>query len=211
MINVKQVLFFDEGKAESSGTFRVNQLIALNKEFSSEVEFHTELNNHFDFRDGSGNEIKLLFEKEKVSYIFIHHSFNEPTIVQSNYFDMLRDLLKDKLLVFSGDSYNDLKSGRLRRDDVYNNFKKFMELSASLKQYRLEVFVERNYKRKIAEDFFEDFKKILEDGKENAFASDSLSKLCILLNLDISIFLQRFSQVDELDIIEFIETKIGIL
>lgn len=211
MTDVKHILFFDEGKVESTGNFRINKLIESCLEFSTIVEFHTQLNHHFDFLDGSGNEIKLLFEKEKVSYIFIHHSFNEPTMIQSNHFDILHDILGDKLIVFSGESYNDLNKGRLRRDDVYINFRNFLDLSIKINEYRLEVFTERNFKRKIIDDNFEFFKKSLEEGKDIALDSLYINKLSILLNFDSGILVQRLQPMDELDIIEFFETKIGTI
>ena len=211
MTDVKHILFFDEGKVESTGNFRINKLIESCLEFSTIVEFHTQLNYHFDFLDGSGNEIKLLFEKEKVSYIFIHHSFNEPTMIQSNHFDILHDILGDKLIIFSGESYNDLNKGRLRRDDVYLNFRNFLDLSIKINEYRLEVFTERNFKRKIIDDYFEFFKKSLEEGKDIALDSLYINKLSILLNFDLGILVQRLQPMDELDIIEFFETKIGTI
>lgn len=211
MTDVKHILFFDEGKVESTGNFRINKLIDSCLEFSTIVEFHTQLNHHFDFLDGSGNEIKLLFEKETISYIFIHHSFNEPTMMQSNHFDILHDMLGDKLIVFSGESYNDLNKGKLRRDDVYLNFRNFLDFSKKINEYRLEIFTERNFKRKIIDDYFEFFKKSLEESKDIALNSSYFHRLGILLNFDLEILAQRLQPMDEFGIIEFFETKIGTI
>lgn len=211
MTNSIKVLFFDEGLRESSGEYRINLLAKSCFEYNKIVKFYSSLSYHFDFLDNSGNEIKILFDETKIDYIFIHHSFDLPSSIPSNCFDVLRNSLKGKLITFSGDTFSSMKLGKLRRDDVYNHFKEFLDIHAILHEWHLNLFTERNYKRRIAELNFESFRNVLEDDITSSLKTKELIKISSLIGIDTDKLINYLSQLDELSIIEFLETKINTI
>lgn len=211
MTKQKQILFFDEGNAESTGVFRVLSLKETCSDYEPIVGFFTELDQHFDFADSSGNEVNILFSIDEIDYIFIHHSFNMSSSIPSNCFDLLREQLGKKLVVFSGETANDLKVNRLKRDDTYKNFNFFLEVFMLFGEYRLEVFTERNFYRLLAEEYFEEFRSIIEESKEKAFSSVVFKKLSKLTGNDIEALAQRLVTMSEEEIILFIDQQIATL
>jgi len=206
-----KILFFDEGLAESTREYRVSLLANSCCAFSDIAQFHTKLSDHFDFLDNSGNDIKVLFNEENIDFVFIHHSFDLPSSIPSNCFEVLRERLKGKLITFSGDTFSSIEKGALRRDDVYSHFKEFIEIYMLIKEWHLKVFTDPNCKRSIAEYNFELFRHVLEDELSLAFKTTAFTKICTLLQTDSAKLIIHLSQMDESSIIEFLETKINNL
>ncbi|HOY17982.1 MAG TPA: hypothetical protein PLC89_11825 [Haliscomenobacter sp.] len=211
MTKQKPILFFDEGYVEDTGVFRVLSLEETCSDYEPIIGFFTELNQHFDFADGSGNEVNILFSTDEIDYVFIHHSFNMPSSIPSNCFDLLREQLGKKLVVFSGETTNNIKLNRLKRGDTYKNFKLFLNIFKLLGEYRLEAFSERNFYRILAEEYLEGFRLILEENKEKALLSLEFEKLTILINKNKDVLIQRISIMDEEEIIQFIDKQIETL
>lgn len=211
MTSKTKILFFDEGIHESTREYRISVLVEICKKYEGIIKFETSVLNYFDFLDNSGNEINVLFDINEMDFVFIHHSFNLPSAIPSNCFDILKQKLKEKLIVFSGDMPINIKEGKLRRDDVYCNFIKFLEIHDLIGVWYLKAFTERNVIRNLADYNLELYRNALEKDLNSSFFTKEFNNISSLIRVDIDILKNHLIEMDELSIMEYLETKIDLL
>ena len=211
MTSKTKILFFDEGIHESTREYRISVLVEICKKYEGIIKFETSVLNYFDFLDNSGNEINILFDINEMDFVFIHHSFNLPSAIPSNCFAILKQKLNEKLIVFSGDMPNSIKDGRLRRDDVYKHFKEFLEIHSLIGEWVPEVFTDRNAIRSLAEHNLELYRTALENDLSSSFVTKAFKNISFLLRLDTVKLANYLNKLDELSVMEYLETKINLL
>lgn len=207
MTRKNKILFIDDGK-NNQGDLRIETLKYIKIDYPAIVTLSSNIKEYFDFGDGSGESCRLLFDSNEYMYIFIHHSFNDPTLLPSNGLDLLKSHLEPHTLKpFSGSASGDEVYSRA---DVYKLFREFIEYYVRYRRWVPYCFINSEYKKILAQDIFEDFKEIAEQGKNTAMQSSTYIELIHYLNDQLG-YCEIDESLDIFGVIQSIDNQISKL
>jgi hypothetical protein len=140
--SMKKILLIDDGDNGRRIDFWAKRIASNETLVALSSSHHT-----FFSVDESGNDHKLLFDKEDFEFVFFHDSQGADRQLPSNVIDSLRmDLLKNQLVRFSGSLVTSLASKTIAREDLEKNFADFISTSKTLEEWVLPVAYGHNYK-----------------------------------------------------------------
>lgn len=109
--------------------------------------------------DDAGNRCEPLFETNDYDFVFIHHSQQSDSIFPSNIMDLIKDILGEKLVLFSGstvenfcDNSEKYVNRSISRKKILDKLPEFLKKSVLLGEWKAELLFyvyEENLIRKI--------------------------------------------------------------
>ena len=178
---MKKILFIDDEFQ------RIEELKRKCEGFKG-VIFATSIYEYFEPFD-SGKFVKAIKQIDDIEYFIIHKSMNDLKIPET-IFNTIKDIVGiNKLFCFSGGSPNSPKEGLLKREIVYDNFIRFVELGNKYNEWFLPSLFAPDYERRYAIKLLEDIRKTtfqIEDLQSNP----DYQKLVDLLRLNPEIYIK---------------------
>lgn len=101
---------------------------------------------YFDW-DDAGNKCEALFDSNTYSFVFIHHSQQGDSLLPSNIIDLIKGIIGDKLVLFSGSitefflniEIPSLPFRSITRDRLWKNIIEFVKKSLLLNEWTIEI------------------------------------------------------------------------
>lgn len=117
----------------------------LSVQFSTYVITESKAENLFQY-DSAGNNCKPLFVIDDYDLVFIHNSQNGDGLIPSNIIDMIKSILNEKLVLFSGSISEQILNKQkgafyscIKRDKLENRLSSFLKKSQLLGEWKLEI------------------------------------------------------------------------
>lgn len=171
MTKPDNILLIDDGKL-NDGSLRINQLKYLEQKYPDLLTLSSTIDDFFDFGDIAGNDCKLKFSPDAYRYIFIHHSYDEPTLLPTNGLLLIKNKFKGgKVYGFSGGSTE--RNEVLHRNDMYGLFPTFIEYFIRYKRWMPYCFEKADYKRRFALGLLEELVSEVINGVKEPLNSET--------------------------------------
>lgn len=199
---MKKILLIDDEHSSLLGLINLINLIGKDKN----IVFSEKLYDYFSPKN-SGKNVEIFNDVSDVELIFLHKSFNDPSIPEIflNTLKMLLNSKGIKLFCFSGGSGNNEEQKVISRDTLYNKFFEFVTFSEKIEKWHPKVFYNARYK----EEYIVFKLNSLKYKVNNLFEIENNDDFKIIKNiLDFPVKPDSFNSVGEF--IDAIINKIGL-
>lgn len=146
---MKRLLFIDDKEVVTNGysaNWRIEDWKSRVPDQPNYIDFSRTASDYFKW-DGAGNECEPLIKLEEYAYVFIHHSQKDDNIIPSSIIDLIKGMLGERLILFSGNiqeyylnSDNEKLIYRsITRDKLSTRFSEFIKKSVRLGEWIPEI------------------------------------------------------------------------
>lgn len=201
----RKILFIDDGKSDD-GSYISTKLEQRCKKFQNDelIHFDNVASNYFEI-NSAGTQCNILFPHKEYEFIFIHHSFNEPTLLPSNGIDLIKNSFSGILCPFSGGTQK--PDEIFERQIVYDRLYDFLDFYQKYNKWMLYCFKEEGYKRKFAQELLEDLLTQISSDLTSFINSEEYQAIKEFVRSELSIY-EQLPKNSKVKTIEFLRDKI---
>lgn len=143
---MKKILIIDDKLLPNSDHTAADKWKVLVEEFINYVDVNRFPEKYFEW-DRAGNYCNLKFNDDDYSYVFIHHSQKGDSYFPSNIMDFIKQNLREKLVLFSGnieekiiyEENPDFTFRSIKRENLSAKLLEFIRKSVLLQSWEIEL------------------------------------------------------------------------
>ena len=190
--NLKPILLIDDKR---EGQYRGELFIEnLPDDLRVLVDFHFDVNQLFKIVNEW--DVKLLFDLEKYVSVFLHHSYNDPLINESQLSHIRNNLQNSELLIFSGGTDNNLQRRQIRRETLFTYLGKAIDAYKKIGIFPTVYLFERSINRFYP--IIDQMIQILEEqGKDKLLSCESFRTYISISGWDLKLVQNNFQRFSE--------------
>jgi hypothetical protein len=190
--NLKPILLIDDKK---EGQYRGELFIEnLPDDLRVLVDFHFDVNQLFKIVNEW--DVKLLFDLEKYVSVFLHHSYNDPLVNESQLSHIRNNLQNSELLIFSGGTDNNLQRRQIRRETLFTYLGKAIDAYKKIGIFPNVYLFDRSINRFYP--IIDQMIQILEEqGKDKLLSCESFRTYISISGWDLKLVQNNFQRFSE--------------
>lgn len=144
---MEKILLIDDKVLPNSNSYEVEKWKKIvGDDYHEYIDIHRSAEEYFDW-DNAGNYCTPKFNIEDYAFVFIHHSQKGDSYFPSNTIEFIKQSLKGKLVLYSGnieeklinDEYPDFTYRSIKRQNLSDKLLEFIKKSILLKTWEIEL------------------------------------------------------------------------